>query len=58
MNTTVSVFLEFVSRLPISEEQKIDFIRNHIETIKQHQKEKKENKQYYSNAVLLELVRL
>jgi hypothetical protein len=54
----VTEFLAFVQRLPLSEEQKRVFVRNHIETIKQHQKEKKENKQYYSNAVLVELVRV
>jgi hypothetical protein len=45
-------FFDFVNRLPLSDEQKKDFVKSQITIIKTHQLEKKENKEYFSDNVM------
>tara|TARA_R110000851_G_scaffold226483_1_gene379366 strand:- start:762 stop:977 length:216 start_codon:yes stop_codon:yes gene_type:complete len=45
-------FFDFVNRLPLSDEQKKDFVKTQIEICKTHQLEKKENKKYFSDNVM------
>jgi hypothetical protein len=48
----VQEFINFVDRLPMSDEQKQTFVKNHINSIKKHQEEKKENKNYFTDNVM------
>jgi hypothetical protein len=48
----VQEFINFVDRLPMSDEQKQTFVKNHINSIKKHQEEKKENKNYFTDNVI------
>lgn len=48
----VDEYLEFVNRLPLTKEQKKEFVKNHIEILKKQKEEEKDNKLYFSNEVL------
>ena len=48
----VKEFINFVDRLPMTDEQKQTFVKNHINSIKKHQEEKKAYKDYFSKMVL------
>ena len=37
-------FLEFVNRLPLDKEAKLEFVKAHIETLKKYEKEIEDNK--------------
>ena len=49
-------FLEFVERLPLTEEQKIEFVTEHILSAKKAQEQKEKNKMHFSLLVLGELL--
>ncbi len=50
-------FIEFVNRLPITEEQKIEFVKHQIAVVEKKIEEKKKNKELFKN-VLEDLVEL
>ncbi|GAG47827.1 unnamed protein product [marine sediment metagenome] len=55
MNSSVLDFIDFVSRLPLSDEQKVEFVRLHINESKKRQDEVFVNKDFFQNVVLEEL---
>ena len=52
VSTQVLELLEFVDRLPLSKDQKIEFVKMQIEIQKKHISELKRYKKYFSNQVL------
>ena len=52
VDAKVMKFLEFVDRLPLSKEQKIEFVKLQIKI----EKERVENKEYFSQKVLPDLL--
>ncbi len=50
----VQSLLQFVNKLPLDKEGKLEFIKNHIKTLKQFDKEIEENKEMFTQ-VLSEL---
>ena len=52
----IDEFLEFVSRLPLTLEQKIIFINEIIDEEKQQDEKKNDDKEYFNSFVLKELL--
>lgn len=52
----IDEFLEFVSKLPLTLEQKIIFVNKIIDEEKQQDEEKNNNKEYFNSSVLKELL--
>ena len=48
-------FMDFVDRLPLSDEQKLEFVKNHIEEIKKNRALKIQSRNNF-NTVMAELV--
>ena len=51
-NRNVEEYILFVNRLPLTKEQKKEFVKYHMEILKKQKEEEKENRAYFSNEVL------
>ena len=56
-NVNVLYFLEFVERLPLSDDQKMQFVQNHISNIKKAELEKQRNREHFRSVVLVNLLK-
>ena len=55
-NPEVLYFLDFVERLPLSEDQKMEFVQEHIQNVKKAEKQKKQHRERFKSVVLKELL--
>jgi hypothetical protein len=55
-NQSILEYLEFINRLPLTEDQKLEFVKEHILNVKEAEKQTEFNSERFRSIVLRELL--